>query len=118
MFQNRRVAAAFLCLTLLVATGNAQIRSGTITGSALDASGAVVTDADVTVTNTATNVSYTTRTNQAGLFTVPYLEDGTYSVAVTKAGFETFTETSVHLDPSADGEGCCHSKSRLGHGPG
>jgi hypothetical protein len=100
MFQNRRVAAAFLCLTLLTATGNAQIRSGTITGSAQDASGAVVTDADVTVTNTATNVSYATKTNQAGLFTVPYLEDGTYSVAVTKAGFETFTETSVHLDPS------------------
>ena len=100
MFQNRRVAGTLLCLTLLAATGNAQIRSGTITGSAQDASGAVVTDADVTVTNTATNVSYTTRTNQAGLFTVPYLEDGTYSVAVTKAGFETFTETSVHLDPS------------------
>ena len=60
-----------------------------------------MTDADVTVTNTATNVSYTAKTNQAGLFTVPYLEDGTYSVAVTKAGFETFTETDVHLDPSA-----------------
>src|SRR5271156_3680996 len=100
MFKNRRFAGALLCLSLLAAAGNCQIRSGTITGSAQDPSGAVITDAEVTVTNTATNVSYTTKTNQAGLFTVPYLEDGTYSVVVAKAGFETFTENSVHLDPS------------------
>ncbi len=100
MFKRRLVAGMLLCLSLLAATGNAQIRSGTITGSAQDATGAVITDAVVTVTNTATNVSYTTKTNQAGLFTVPYLEDGTYSVVVTKAGFETFTENNVHLDPS------------------
>ena len=100
MFKNLRLAGALLCLSLLAATGNAQIRSGTITGSAQDATGAVITDANVTVINSATNVSYTTKTNQAGLFTVPYLEDGTYSVVVTKAGFETFTEDGVHLDPS------------------
>ena len=100
MFKHRRVASTLLCLSLLAATGNAQIRSGTITGSALDTSGAAITDAEVTVTNTGTNVSYNTKTNQAGLFTVPYLGDGTYSVSVTKAGFETFTEDNVHLDPS------------------
>ncbi len=100
MFKKITVVGTFLCLALLAAPGNAQIRSGTITGSAQDATGAVITDADVTVTNTATNVSYSTKTNQAGLFTVPYLEEGTYSVAVTKAGFETFTENDVHLDPS------------------
>jgi hypothetical protein len=100
MFKRRRVASTLLCLSLLATTGNAQIRSGTITGSALDTTGAAITDADVTVTNTGTNVSYNTKTNQAGLFTVPYLEDGTYSVSVTKAGFETFAEDNVHLDPS------------------
>src|ERR1700733_3730075 len=75
MFKRRRVASTLLCLSLLATTGNAQIRSGTITGSALDTTGAAITDADVTVTNTGTNVSYNTKTNQAGLFTVPYLED-------------------------------------------
>ncbi len=101
MYKNYLLAGALLCFSLLAAIGNAQIRSGTITGSAQDSSGAAIVDADVTVTNSATNVSYTTKTNGAGLFTVPYLEDGTYSVAVTKAGFETFAEDGVHLDPAA-----------------
>jgi hypothetical protein len=101
MFRNSLLAGALLCFSLLAAIGNAQIRSGTITGSAMDSSGAAIVDADVTVTNSATNVAYTTKTSGAGLFTVPYLEDGTYSVAVTKAGFETFTENDVHLDPAA-----------------
>jgi hypothetical protein len=101
MYKNYLLAGALLCFSLITAIGNAQIRSGTITGSAQDSSGAAIVDADVTVTNSATNVSYTTKTNGAGLFTVPYLEDGTYSVAVTKAGFETFAEDGVHLDPAA-----------------
>jgi hypothetical protein len=101
MFRNSLLAGALLCFSFLAAIGNAQIRSGTITGSAMDSSGAAIVDADVTVTNSATNVAYTTKTSGAGLFTVPYLEDGTYSVAVTKAGFETFTENDVHLDPAA-----------------
>jgi len=45
------ISGTLLCLPLLAATGNAQIRSGTITGSAQDTTGAVITDADVTVTN-------------------------------------------------------------------
>src|SRR5580698_3071900 len=101
MFRNSLLAGALLCFSLLAAIGNAQIRSGTITGSAMDSSGAAIVDADVTVTNSATNVAYTTKTSGAGLFTVPYLEDGTYSVSVTTAGFETFTEDDVHLDPAA-----------------
>ena len=94
MYKNYLVAGAFLCYSLLAAIGNAQIRSGTITGSAQDPSGAVITDADVTVTNSATNVSYTTKTNEAGLFTVPYLEEEPIPSPVTKGGFETFTETA------------------------
>src|ERR1700761_5361537 len=101
MFKKSRITSMLLALALLALPGRAQIRSGTITGSVLDASGAAITDANVTVSNTATNVSYSTHTNQDGLFTVPYLENGTYSVVVTKTGFETFTEDGLHLDPSA-----------------
>ncbi len=97
---NRYGALCALLLLLLAPEAYAQIKSGTITGSVKDPSGAVVTGADVSVTNTGTNVSYATKTNQSGLFTVPYLEEGTYSVAITKGGFETFTETAVHLNPS------------------
>ncbi|HEV2275538.1 MAG TPA: TonB-dependent receptor [Acidobacteriaceae bacterium] len=89
-----------LLLLLLIPGGYAQIKSGTITGSVKDPSGAVVADADVTVTNIGTNAVYSTKTTQAGLFTVPYLENGTYSVSITKSGFENFTESGVRLNPS------------------
>ena len=77
-----------------------QIRSGTITGTITESTGAVVPDADVVVTETATQVSYPTKTNKNGLYTVPYLESGDYSVSVTKMGFEKFTENNIHLDPA------------------
>src|SRR5260370_1040958 len=43
----------FLCFSLLVWPVGAQIRSGTITGSVTDPSGALVADADVVATTSA-----------------------------------------------------------------
>jgi Carboxypeptidase regulatory-like domain len=68
-----------------------QARSRTITGSVEDSSGATVTDANVTVTDTGTNISYSTKTTQSGLYTVPYLAPGTYSVSISQLGFVTYT---------------------------
>src|SRR5580698_6675232 len=69
------VLVCVLACSLFVAPhAYAQIRSATITGIVTDPKGAVVVDAQVTVTNTATRVEYTTKTTAAGLYTVPYLE--------------------------------------------
>ncbi len=100
MFRNRRILGIFVCFIFMVAAAKSQIRSGTITGSVSDSSGAVVTDADVTVTNLGTNVSNTTKTTGAGVYTVPYLQTGDYSVSISKGGFETYTVQDVHLDPT------------------
>src|ERR1700737_1509584 len=81
-------------LTILVALGilfvgsaGAQIRSATITGTVTDQPGAVVANADVVVTNGGTNVAYKTKTTEAGQFTAPYLEAGTYTGDVRVPGF-------------------------------
>ena len=89
-----------VCLLLAVPAVYAQIRSGTITGAVVDPTHAAVPDAEVVITNTATNISNATRTTEAGVYTVPYLETGTYSVTITKTGFEVFRETGVRLDSS------------------
>ncbi len=78
----------------------AQIRSATITGIVTDPKGAVVVDAQVTVTDTAKHVEYTTKTTASGLYTIPYLESGTYDVSVTKAGFEDLTVRGLTVNPS------------------
>src|SRR5882762_523395 len=89
-----------LCFSPLIVPVGAQIRSGTITGTVTDPSGALVVDATVVVTNAGTNVASTTKTTTAGDYTVPYLEAGTYTVSITKAGFETFEATGVRIESS------------------
>lgn len=76
----------FLCsLTVLGQT------FGTITGVATDPTGAVVPNAKVTVTNTATNVSRNTVTNNEGIYAFPSLVPGPYEVRIEAAGFRTAT---------------------------
>ena len=52
------------------------------------------------MTNTATLVEYTTKTTDAGLYSVPYLESGTYDISVTKEGFQDETIHGLLLNPS------------------
>ena len=75
---------------LFSATGklNAQALAS-ITGTVTDTSGAVVANANVTVTNDATNVSKTTASSSAGSYTVTDLIPGTYTVKVESPGFQT-----------------------------
>jgi Carboxypeptidase regulatory-like domain len=98
---KRMMGCALLYLLFMAPDLHAQIRSGTITGLATDAKGAVIAGADVTVTNSATHESYSTRTTDTGLYTVPYLATGSYSVSVTKASFETVTVNGLLLNPGA-----------------
>src|SRR5215469_13579465 len=79
-------------LTLLIASGIASAQtSGSISGAVSDPSGAVVASAPIVVTNTATNVSRSTTTDSAGIYTVPDLVPGPYSVRVNMAGFQPMT---------------------------
>lgn len=89
-----------LCMIVMTLCAHAQIRSGTITGIVTDQKGAVIPGAQVTVTNVATNATYSTVSTDAGLYTIPYLEAGTYSVAISKAGFSQVTVGGVTLTPS------------------
>src|SRR6266853_2893168 len=89
-----------LCFSLLVRPAGAQIRSGTITCSVVDPSGALVADADVVATNTGTNVASSTKTTTAGVYTIPYLEAGAYLISIKKIGFETFEATGVRVESS------------------
>ena len=72
--------------------------TGAITGYVKDPSGAVLTEATVEATNTATGVTDQTVTNLAGLYRFPSVLPGTYSITVTKAGFEKFIRQDVTVD--------------------
>jgi hypothetical protein len=75
----------------------AQQETATITGEVRDANGSFVPKATITVTNVETNVSVKSETNDQGLYTVPSLKPGAYSITVEKAGFKKSVRSGVTL---------------------
>jgi len=71
--------------------------TGTILGTVSDNTGAVVSNAKVDVTNTATGVVAHTQTGSSGDYTVPSLDPGVYSVTVESAGFEKSVTSGIIL---------------------
>jgi Carboxypeptidase regulatory-like domain/TonB-dependent Receptor Plug Domain/TonB dependent receptor len=72
----------------------AQSERARIIGTVSDPQGAVVPNANVTVTNVATGVATKTTTDQQGQYQAPELPIGTYKVKVERDGFNT-TETAA-----------------------
>jgi hypothetical protein len=76
---------------------NAQSNRATITGTVTDSTGALVGGAEITATNTDTNVSTKTVSNQDGIYVVPNLAPGTYTVEFKKEGFQAEQRPAVTL---------------------
>ena len=82
-------------------TAAAQEITGQIRGIVTDASGAVIANATVTITNVDRNqVLRTLETNSAGEYVAPFLPVGRYSVAVEIKGFKKFVKNDIELNVS------------------
>jgi hypothetical protein len=77
--------------------------TGAILGTVSDPTGAVVPDAEVTITDVATGGTRTARTDAAGLYDIEALPaaGNLYNVTVKKEGFKTSVHQGVKLDPGA-----------------
>ena len=71
-----------------LAYGQGGSTTAPLTGVVVDASGAPVPGANVTVKNQATGTTYAAVTGDKGAFSVPALQAGTYSVTVSLTGFK------------------------------
>jgi len=91
-----------LCLVgLSVGPAAAQFDTGTLSGTTVDSSGALLPAASVTVTNTATGATSKLKSNSTGAFSASDLPFGTYTVTATAAGFGTATSREVVLNVGA-----------------
>jgi Carboxypeptidase regulatory-like domain/TonB dependent receptor len=73
------------------------IVTGTITGTITDASGAVIPNAPVVATNTATGIKITGKTSSAGEISLKDVPIGTYTVVVTAPGFSPLTANNLEV---------------------
>ena len=92
MFRN-----ITLLFCILVFALTAQIEQANITGSVTDATGASVPGALVTATHTGTGVAAKTRTNESGVYRLPYLTVGNYELTVERVGFEKTRVSGIAL---------------------
>ncbi len=97
LFKNASVVV--LLGVAMVSTLPAQDISGTIQGAVLDASGAVVPNAKVSVINTDRNLTVRTVNSDAlGLYSAPLIPIGTYTVKVEANGFKTASRSGIVLN--------------------
>ena len=90
-----------LLLAMLSVQGGAQVLYGTITGTVTDLSGSVIVGATIKATDVATNETRTTATNESGAYTLSTLPTGTYTVEISRTGFQAFAAEHVVLTMNA-----------------
>jgi hypothetical protein len=94
-------SVALAAVTVLPSTSmQAQTVSGSMTGTVLDPSGAVVPNATVTAINVATGVRSSTTSNSAGVYSIRFLPIGPYRVEVNATGFAPLSLPQFQLEIS------------------
>jgi hypothetical protein len=99
-FSRLKLMLTLLLVFLGSVCSHAQTITGDIGGTVTDASGAVVAGAKVTATNVATKIAITTTTNKQGIYSIRFLQVGTYKVTVTSPGFVTQEAAPFLLEAS------------------
>ena len=93
----KKIFAFILLITAAVfAHGQAiSVNSGSIQGTITDPTGAVISNATITVTNTGTGSVNTLHSDNAGLYAIGPLPPGNYKVDVVATGFQKLQVTTV-----------------------
>src|ERR1700734_779251 len=91
------LATLTLITVFLPGLSRAQDATARITGTITDSTGAVIPGVQVTVTNTATQISREATTDHDGFYQVLALPIGNYKVTATRDGFRTVVSTEYKL---------------------
>jgi len=93
----RRAAALAAALLLIASVAGAQVQTGNIAVKAVDDQGAVMPGAIVNITSPILPRAIEGTTDTSGVFQVPGLTPGTYTIKVTLQGFQTYIREDVVL---------------------
>src|SRR5215831_19734012 len=100
-FGIRTLLGVSLCSLFIViawqSSAQAQVNTGTISGTVKDRSGAVLPGASVTVTSIETGIARSAVTGERGEYRVPALAIGNYEVQAALPGFQTAVRKGITL---------------------
>src|ERR1700758_4654319 len=88
-------AAATLSLLLPSALAQSTVGTGSIVGTVMDPSGAVVSGAKVVITNTGTGQVINLGSNASGAYNSGALAPGNYSVQILSKGFKGVNQSVI-----------------------
>ena len=88
------IFAILFCCSLLMGQAAS---TGTIRGLVTDATGGVIPGIDIGIENQKTGESYTTLTNDSGVYQQTFLPPGVYTVTVSFSGFKTQSRSDVKI---------------------
>jgi Carboxypeptidase regulatory-like domain len=92
-----RTCATIALLLASIGFVHAQAVTGTVLGTITDATGAVVANARVLLTNVGTGIVRAEQTNASGNYTFADVPEGSYSVSVEMANFKKETRGNVSV---------------------
>lgn len=95
--QFRSALAAVGAIVCLMGTAFAQDSRGTIRGRVTDSSDAIVPGATVSAVNVTTGVRVAAQTNEEGMYSIPFLPSGTYSIQADLDGFNSWVRNGVQV---------------------
>lgn len=75
----------------------AQVDTGGITGTVTDPTGAVVSGAQITLTNPSNGVSQVTKSTSTGTYSFSGVRAGTYTLKGEASGFQAFVDTGLEV---------------------
>jgi len=98
-WMKRLRGLTLVWLFAMMATGLAlgQADQGAVVGLVQDATGAVIANAKVTLTNTDNGLELQAETDRSGNYVFSPVKIGNYSVTVTAPGFEKTTQENIQL---------------------
>jgi len=96
------VCLSVLVFGLMLGSSLAQESRATLEGCVRDQHGAVISDASIEVTSEETGISQQVLTNNAGLWSVRFLNPGAYTLTVTAQNFRTVERKGITLEVADD----------------
>jgi hypothetical protein len=94
------VMIVLLGATFCLRPANSQTVNASLGGIVIDATGARLPGASVSLTNEATNDIRKSKTNNEGVYQFSAVPSGNYTLAIEHTGFGAYTENDIELDPN------------------